>query len=106
MPYTYNIEGTQTPDSKQETNDMNAKKLDLWINPNRELYFGKPVKVEVYRSATHNGSYWAQLPRCPTYKMRNLNSGMHYSSRAEAHVYLLAHGYIKVTEENTTTGRA
>ncbi len=22
MPYTYNIEGTQTPDSKQETNDM------------------------------------------------------------------------------------
>ena len=24
MPYTNDIEGTQTPDSKQETNDMNA----------------------------------------------------------------------------------
>ena len=27
MPYTYNIEGTQTPDSKQETNDMDENQF-------------------------------------------------------------------------------
>ncbi len=64
MPYTNDIEGTQTPDSKQETNDMKQTWLTI-----------KDYEVEREHATLSAAVFWAQGTHCTDDRPRREGGG-------------------------------